>query len=160
MKRIALLLLPLFLLLLPALASAAPAAAAPKKPAGYDPRRDPAADLQKAMGEAQSGGKRILLEVGGEWCGWCHLLNRVFTEDAEVSKLLHEKFVVLKVNWSPENKNEAFLSRYPAIDSYPHAYVLDAKGKLLHADDLTQLEAKKGYDREKVLAFLKQWSGQ
>lgn len=155
MKPKAPLLLALFLLaLVPALQ-----AAAPKKPAGYDPKRDPAADLQRAMGEAQSGGKRILLEVGGEWCGWCHLLNRLFTEDAEISKQLHDHFVVLKVNWSPENKNEAFLSRYPAIESYPHAYVLDAQGKLLHADDLTQLEGKKGYDREKVLAFLKRWSG-
>ena len=40
------------------------------KPAGYDPKRDPAADLKTAMAEAQRGGKRILLEVGGEWCPW------------------------------------------------------------------------------------------
>jgi thiol:disulfide interchange protein len=146
----------LLFLFLPALAPAL--AAAPKKPAGYDPQRDPAADLQKAIGEAQSGGQHILLEVGGEWCGWCHLLNRLFTEDAEVAKRLHENFVVVKVNWSPENENEAFLSRYPAMESYPHVYVLDAQGQLLHANDLTQLEAKKGYDRDKLLAFLKQWS--
>ena len=55
----------------------------PMKPAGYDPARDPAADLKSAMTEAQRDGKRILLEVGGEWCVWCQFLNNLFTEDEE-----------------------------------------------------------------------------
>lgn len=134
------------------------AAGKPVKPAGYDPKRDPAADLKAAMAEAQRDGKRILLEVGGEWCIWCHYLNDLLTEDEELSARLHEGFVVLKVHFSPEVPNEAFLSQYPKIDTYPHVYILEKDGRLLHANDMTSFEAKKGYDRAKLLAFLAQWS--
>jgi thioredoxin-related protein len=128
------------------------------KPAGYDPKRDPAADLKAAMTAAQRDGKRILLEVGGEWCPWCHILNDLFTEDKEVSARLHDNYVVVKVNFSREVKNEAFLSQYPTINTYPHMYVLENDGKLLHADDLSTMELKDGYDRAKVLNFLTYWA--
>ena len=41
----------------------------------------------------------------------------------------------LKVNWSKENKNEALLSKWPKIDGYPHLFVLDADGRLVHSQD-------------------------
>ncbi|HEX7181040.1 MAG TPA: thioredoxin family protein [Thermoanaerobaculia bacterium] len=130
----------------------------PMKPAGYDPKRDPAADLQAAIVEAQSSNKRVLLEVGGEWCIWCHYLNDLFTGDQEISTRLHESFVVVKVNWSPENKNEKFLSRYAKLNTFPHMFVLEKDGKLLHVENLSTIEAKNGYDRQKLLAFLDKWS--
>lgn len=133
-------------------------AAKPTKPAGYDPQRDPAADLKAAIAEAQRDGKRILMEVGGEWCAWCHYLNDLFTEDAEIAARLHQSFVVLKVNFSPEVKNEQFLSGYPKVKSYPHVFILDKDGALLHFDDLTSMEGKNSYDRAKVLAFLTRWA--
>jgi hypothetical protein len=37
------------------------------------PARDPVDDLDTAKVEAQRAGKRIVLDVGGEWCSWCHL---------------------------------------------------------------------------------------
>ena len=130
----------------------------PLKPAGYDPKRDPAADLKAAIAEAQRDDKRILLEVGGEWCSWCHILNDLFTEDKEISTRLHDNFVVVKVNFSREVKNEKFLSQYPKIDSYPHIYVLEKDGKLLHADNLSTMEKMDGYDRDGVLNFLTYWA--
>ena len=81
--------------------------------AGYDPRRDPQRDLQAAIYEAKAGAKRIILEVGGEWCGWCHLLERFAHEDPEVRQLWSGAFVTVKVNMSEENRNERFLARVP-----------------------------------------------
>ena len=43
--------------------------------AQFDPARDPVADLATAKVEAQRGGKRIVLDVGGEWCSWCHYIS-------------------------------------------------------------------------------------
>jgi hypothetical protein len=37
--------------------------------AGYDPKRNPAKDLEAATVQAAKENKRILLVVGGEWCG-------------------------------------------------------------------------------------------
>jgi len=126
--------------------------------ASFDPLRDPARDLETAKVEAQRGGKRILLDVGGEWCSWCHILDKLVEGDAEIRSFRDANFVWMKVNYSEENQNKAFLSPYPEIKGYPHLFVLDAEGKLLHSQFTGELEKGKGYDRRKVLAFLKEWA--
>lgn len=138
------------------LIGALPAAAAKGK-AGYDPAADPAAELQQAIQKAQKENKRILLEIGGEWCPWCHVLDKFLKGDEEIARKLDQTFVVMKVNFSRENKNEKFLSQYPAVPGYPHMFVLESDGKLLHNQTTTEFESGKGYDREKVLAFLAKW---
>jgi thiol:disulfide interchange protein len=124
----------------------------------FDPGRDPAADVAAAVAQAKEQGKRVLLDVGGEWCGWCHIMDRFFAADEEARALRDRAFVLVKVNYSPQNKNQAFLSRYPRIAGYPHLFVLGADGKLLHSQDTGELEAGKGYDRAKMLAFLRNWA--
>lgn len=128
--------------------------------ASFDPKRDAAKDIREAIAEAGKTHKRVLLDVGGEWCIWCHRLDTLFATNPDLDEYLHKYFVVVKVNYSPENKNEKVLSRYPKVAGYPHLFVLDANGKLLHSQDTGELESGKHHDREKVFAFLKKWSGQ
>jgi thiol:disulfide interchange protein len=123
----------------------------------FDPNRDASKDIQNATVEAQRTGKRILLDVGGDWCIWCRRLDSLFVANKDLSDLLKMEFVVVKVNWSKENKNEAVLSRYPKIPGYPHLFVLDSSGKLLHSQDTSQLESGNHHDHDKVMAFLKKW---
>lgn len=137
-----------------AVAQLAPSSAEREK---FDPKRDPAADLAKAVVKAIKENKRILLDVGGEWCSWCHKLDAFFKEDKDASAILKASYVVVKVNFSPENKNEAFLSKYPAIKGYPHLFVLDKTGKLLHSQDTGELETGPKHDSAKVIPFLKKW---
>jgi len=124
----------------------------------FDASRDAASDIEEAVKEAGRTGKRVLLDVGGDWCVWCRRLDSLFTSNRELANLLHENFVVVKVNWSKENKNETVLSRYPKIPGYPHLFVLDSNGKLLHSQDTGQLESGKRHDPDKVRAFLKRWA--
>jgi thioredoxin-related protein len=132
----------------------------PKAQAGpFDAPRDAAKDLQAAKEEAHKTGRRILLDVGGNWCSWCRLMDRWFTENKDLHDLRDKDFVVVLVNYSPDNKNEALLSQYPAIEGYPHFFVLDADGKLLRSQDTGELEEGKGYSRAKMTAFLQAWSG-
>lgn len=125
---------------------------------GFDPKRDPAKDVQAAVQKAGPENKRILLDVGGEWCAWCHLLDKTFAGDKALSDLLASRYVVVKVNFSEENWNKAFLSQYPAIESYPHLFVLDEKGKLLISQNPVSFEKGKGYDPRALEAFLKKWA--
>lgn len=126
--------------------------------AGYDPGRDPAADLAAAVQEASASDRRILVEVGGEWCHWCHILEKFFKNHDELRELLEDNFVVVKVNFSPENENEAFLSRFPVFKGYPHIMILDSDGTHLHSQDTGQLEKGEGYDPAAMKAFLEKWS--
>lgn len=126
--------------------------------AGYDPKRDPAADLAAAVEEARTSGKRIMLEIGGEWCHWCHLLEGFFRSHDDIRKLLEENFIVVKVNFSPENENEAFISALPKFRGYPHIFVLESNGEVLHSQNTGLLEKGEGYDIDKMKAFLEKWS--
>ena len=122
----------------------------------YDPKRDPAADLKLTIEKAK--GKRILVQVGGDWCGWCHLMNKYFHENENVAAALAKDFVIQKVNYSQENQNKEFLGQYPAIKGYPHLFVLEFDGKLLHSQNTEELEEGKGYSERAVLEFLVKWA--
>ncbi|OZB53195.1 MAG: disulfide bond formation protein DsbD [Stenotrophomonas sp. 14-69-23] len=126
--------------------------------AQFDPARDPVADLETAKVEAQRGGKRIVLDVGGEWCSWCYLMDAFMEGDSEIRRFRDAHYVWMKVNYSEDNENAAFLSRFPAITAYPHLFVLDAEGRLLHSQFTGELEKGKGYDRARFFAFLKEWA--
>ena len=126
-------------------------------PAKFDPARDAAADVAAATAQAKAQGKRVLVDVGGEWCSWCHILDRFIVANADVRTLRDNGYVWVKVNWSPQNKNETLLSRWPKIKGYPHLFVLDGDGALVHSQDTGALEEGKDYDKAKVLAFLRQY---
>ena len=124
----------------------------------FDPARDAATDIENGILEAKRTGKRILLDVGGDWCIWCHKLDSFFKEYQDINLFLHENFIVVKVNYSKENKNEAVLSQYPKAAGYPHLFVLDSDGTFLHSQNTGDLESGDHHDREKVLNFLKTWA--
>lgn len=124
----------------------------------YDPKRDAAKDIEGAIKEAQRTSKRILLEVGGEWCSWCHTLDKFFETHPDLLTLREQNFVTLKINFSEENENKEVLSRYGPISGYPHIFILERDGKLLHSQDTGVLESGKSYDLEGLTFFLTNWS--
>ena len=124
----------------------------------YDPKRNAADDLQATIIKAKAGKKRILIQVGGEWCSWCHLMSKYFHENEKVAKALASNYVIMKVNYSDDNQNEEFLAKFPKIAGYPHLYVLDSSGKLLHSQNTSDLEEGKGYNERVMLEFLRKWA--
>lgn len=136
---------------------AVPWALAAELPRKFDPHRDAAADLATAVALAAAQHKRVMVDVGGEWCSWCHLLDGFIAANDDVRQLVAANYVWLKVNYSPDNKNEQLLSRWPKVKGYPHLFVLDATGALVHSQDTSVLEAGHGYDKAKVIAFLQQY---
>ena len=138
-----------------AFAAGAGALDLPKK---FDPARDPAKDVAAATEAARAQNKRVLLDVGGEWCVWCHILDDFIAKNADVRAAVDAGYIVVKVNWSPQNKNEAFLSTLPKITGYPHLFVLDGNGKLVHSQETDVLEQGRGYDKSKFLEFLRRWA--
>ena len=123
----------------------------------FDPTRNPFDDLKTAVDIAKQTNKRVILDVGGEWCIWCHRIDAFMHNTKEIKFLLEENYIIVKINFSKENKNEKFLSQYPLIEGYPHFFVLESDGKLLHSQNTGDLEKDKDYDKEKFVAFLNKW---
>lgn len=124
----------------------------------YDPKRDVEKDLQATVAEAKRTNKRILLEIGGLWCSWCKLMDNYFTQHPELLAFREKNFIMMKVNFSPENENKTFLSKYPEIQGYPHIYVLESDGTLLHSQNTGDLEEGKSYNLDKFTEFLHKWA--
>jgi thioredoxin-related protein len=127
---------------------------------GYDAAADPAALLADGVALAKSENKRVLLIAGGDWCIWCHYLQAFIAADAEVDEALHDAFVVVKVYFGDENRNEDFFASWPEAAGYPHFWVFSAEGNLLRTQPTLELEdGDQSYDRRNFLAFIERWSG-
>ena len=134
------------------------AARAADLPMRFDPARDAATDVAQAIAMARADGKHVIVDVGGEWCSWCHILDRFIASHAELHALINSRYVWVKVNVSKENRNQAFLARWPRIEGYPHLFILDADGRLVHSQDTGVLESGKSYDEARFAAMLRRWS--
>ena len=137
---------------------AAMGAVADSQPPLFDPTRDPAADLEAAVAVATRTGRRIILDVGGNWCSWCLILDHYIRDDPALDRFVADHYVWVRVNFSPGNPNEAFLSQYPSIDGYPHLFVLEADGTLLHSQSTAELEQGRSYSADRMWAFLRSWA--
>ena len=124
----------------------------------YDPARDPSNDLVTAIERALAERKRVLIEVGGEWCVWCHILDDFIQAEKEILSALGENFVILKVDFDNVNRNEAFLSKYPTIPGYPHIHVLERDGSFLHSQHTDEFETGRSYSRSAIQRFLRKWA--
>jgi len=123
----------------------------------YDPTRDPFADGREAVKLATKTNRRILIEVGGDWCKWCHILDRFINNDLQIKKSLYETFVVLKVNVSDENSNEKFLAAFPKALGYPHMYITESDGQVIYSQDTAEFLSNKKYSKTKFMQFLNKW---
>jgi thioredoxin-related protein len=126
----------------------------------YNPQADASKDIKDAVAIAGKENKHVLLQIGGNWCIWCRRFNQLVTTDAELEKLLADNYVVVHVNYSPENKNEKVLAQlgYPQRFGYPVFVILDGKGNRIHTQNSGYLEEGEGHSKAKVKEFLKDWT--
>jgi thiol:disulfide interchange protein len=125
---------------------------------GYDPHRDPEKDLAAASAEAKKSNRNIFVEVGGDWCSWCHVMDRFFHDHPDLEALRDKNYVSMKVNMSQENPNRAFLSRFPRIHGYPHIFILDAAGNLIQSQSTNVLEDGRSYNAKRFNEFLERFA--
>ena len=125
----------------------------------YDPARNPADDLAQAVVIAQNENKRIMLELGGDWCIWCKYMDDFYKMHPDVLQARVENYVLVKINVSEENENLEFLSQFPEAAGYPHIYILESDGTFLHSQNTVDLEdGADSYVPEVFMSFLKQWA--
>lgn len=133
----------------------------------YDEAADARQQIAAAVAKAKKNNRRVLLQWGGNWCGWCHLLHKTMSTDRNLKRELMYEYDVVLVDAGRNGKNKDLAEHYGAkIDGYPFLTILDADGKPVTHQGTEPLELKgpdgrsltgseAGHDAAKVLEFLK-----
>ncbi|HEX7646238.1 MAG TPA: hypothetical protein VF450_02375, partial [Noviherbaspirillum sp.] len=82
----------------------------------------------------------------------CLELDQFFEQNPDLKQQRDAAFIWLKVNVSEENKNDELVKKLPWFIGYPHWFVLDENGKVLHTSFAQDT-------REDLQAFLTKWGG-
>ncbi|MBA6295650.1 thioredoxin family protein [Colwellia sp. MB02u-9] len=123
----------------------------------YDDKRDPFKDAQAAIGIAQASNRNVLIEIGGNWCTWCHKMDAFLAKNPKIYQTLHDNYVLLKISVSDSNENEAFMKSLPPVQGYPHMYVSTNTGQMLLSKDTAELLDDLQYSAQYWLTFLAKW---
>ncbi|WP_054536369.1 thioredoxin family protein [Herpetosiphon geysericola] len=125
----------------------------------FDAERDPFADMRNALETAQREHKNILVELGGDWCIWCHRLDAFIKGHPQLRYLREIHYVSVKVLvGDDEQKNKTFLEHLPGFDGVPHIFIYNSRGQLLCSQDTSVLEEGESYHFGRVREFLSRWS--
>jgi thiol:disulfide interchange protein len=96
------------------------------------------AEVDAALARAQSNGKRVLIDLGGNWCGWCRLLAGVM-ELPEMKPVMVDNFELVTVDISSASgkidRNLDIPARFGVgeITGVPWMIVLESDGTVLHS---------------------------
>jgi|SRR6185369_3418074 thiol:disulfide interchange protein len=126
----------------------------------YDESADGSKQIAAALAIAKKDNKRVLLQFGANWCGWCHKLHKLFETDKAIGERLKADFVVVMIDVNEgHNKDTDTKYGHPTRFGLPAIVILDSDGKQLTTKDSGELEEGDHHHPGKVLAFLKEWSG-
>ena len=130
-----------------------------KRPAIYDEKADGSKQVAEALALAKKEDKRVLLQFGANWCGWCHKLHELFASNPAIRDQLKSGYVVVLIDVN-EDHNASVNKQYdnPMRFGLPSIVILDAEGKLLTIKDSGELEDGDHHDPKRVLDFLKLWA--
>ncbi|HXY34309.1 MAG TPA: thioredoxin family protein [Planctomycetaceae bacterium] len=128
-----------------------------RKPA-YDPFAEPLKDLEAALKTAKGQNKRVLIDIGANWCGDCLALAEVFHTNAEVTAALKPGFVLVLIDFENPIGQQIYERYNPNHRSrgIPHFVVLDSDGTLLKSE--ASEFAVGHYDIPNLKAFIAKWS--
>ena len=125
----------------------------------YDESADGSKQIAEALALAGKDGKRVLLQFGANWCGWCHKLHSLYQTDKDIAARLKSDYVVVMIDVNKDHNKEIDAKYgHPTQHGLPVIVILDADGKQLTTKDSGELEEGDHHSPAKVLAFLEKWS--
>ena len=83
------------------------------RPAIYDEKADGAKQIADALAVAKKENRRVLLQFGANWCGWCHKLHKLCQTDPDIAAKLKESFVVVLVDVNKGHNGDITKAQLP-----------------------------------------------
>ena len=129
-------------------------------PLPYDVNANAQAQIDAALARAKSSGKRVLVDLGGNWCGDCRVFAGILELPA-VKKFVDAHYEVVLVNVGRYDTNLDVPARF-GLDkpkAAPTTLIVSPQGKLLNGDDLVALKDARSMTPQAVVDWLAHWAG-
>jgi len=122
-------------------ASRAAESPSPSRPSIYGTTANGQEQIAVALKTAQAENKRVILEFGANWCGWCHKLGGLLKTNAELAQIVKDNYVIVLIDVDKEH-NTDMVKKYgnPIRFGLPALVVLDTDGTPLTTQDTGKLE--------------------
>jgi thiol-disulfide isomerase/thioredoxin len=130
-------------------------------PVPYDEGADAQAIVAKAKAQAKREHKRLLIDLGGNWCLDCRVLAGIM-DLPELQPFLKKHFVVVKVDIGRFDKNGGIAARYGItgrLKGVPAVLAVDpVHDRLLNPDKLFALSDARHMTPQGLADWLAQWA--
>jgi thiol-disulfide isomerase/thioredoxin len=131
-------------------------------PLPYPEQGNATADVAKARVLARAQGKRLLIDLGGNWCGDCRVLAGTM-ELPEVQRWLRRHYVVVMVNVGRFDRNLQVPAHYgftERLKGVPSLLVVDPRtDKLLNGGETAALASARSLSPQGLADYLARWAG-
>ena len=103
-------------------------------PFPYDEKADATADVDAAFARARASGKRVLIDLGGNWCPDCRILSGVM-DLPEVKPFIAGHFETVAVDVGRFNRNLHIPERFKAgkVAGVPWLIIAEPDGTAVHS---------------------------
>jgi thiol:disulfide interchange protein len=127
-------------------------------PHPYDEDADAHAQVAAALAAAKLDGKRVLIDLGGNWCLDCKVLAGLMAMEP-VKHFVAEHYDVVSVDVGRYKKNmDIAADRGVTIKGVPTVLVLNADGSLVNATNSQDLTDARHMNPQGIADYLAQWA--
>lgn len=133
------------------------------KPRIYDTTANGQAQFDSALKQARTENKRVLLNLGANWCGDSQGMYQLLSTNTEIRTLIQDRYVLTLVDVNKRglrDRNSSLLKRINnPVTRIPVLLIVDSAGNVLNDDAAERLLDSDHQHPERVLAYLRKWSG-
>ena len=126
----------------------------------YDETANATAAVDAAFARAKKNGKRVLIDLGGNWCGDCIVLANIM-QLKEMKPFLAKHFEIVTVDVGRFDKNLQIPARFgitKRLDGVPSVIVAEADGKFVNEGNVSALKDARHMTPQGVADWLAQWA--
>ena len=131
-------------------------------PYPYDEKANANAQLERAIARAKAGHKRVLVDLGGNWCGDCRILAATL-ELPEMKAFVNRHFELVSIDVGRFDKNLQIPARYgfhERLEGVPALLVVDpVSGKqLVSKAKIADLADARHMEPQQLANWIAQWT--
>lgn len=128
--------------------------------APFDETADANAAVDAALARARKSGKRVLIDLGGNWCADCRILSGLM-ELPELHRFLDAHYEIVSVDVGRFNRNLQIPARYgitTRLEGVPALLVVTPEGKLINGGHVSAIQDARHFTPQALADWLAQWT--